>query len=147
MNPIYLDHNTTTPIDPAVVEAMQACQTRPLGNPASQHAAGRRARQLLEETREGIARILGAAQNPLAADRLLFTSGGTESNNLALRGLAGDPPGRLIVSSIEHLSTLAVAGRLRDSGWQVDLLRTLPSGHVDLNHLDELLRASRGPAS
>lgn len=145
MNSIYLDHNTTTPIDPAVVEAMRACQMLPPGNPASQHAAGRRARQLLEETRDAIARILGAAQNPLAADRLLFTSGGTESNNLALRGLVGDPPGRLIVSSIEHLSVLAVAGRLRDSGWQVDLLRALPSGRVDLNHLDELLAREPRP--
>ncbi len=139
MKRIYLDHNTTTPIDPAVIEAMNACYGLELGNPASLHAAGRRARQLLEETREGISRMLGAALSPPAADRLIFTSGGTEANNLALQGMAGDEPARLIVSSIEHLSTLSTAARLQHRGWQVELLRALPSGRIDLDHLDALL--------
>ena len=145
VKPIYLDHNATTPVDPAVVEAMNACHRQGLANPASPHAAGRHARQLLEQARQGVARILGANTRSRAADRLIFTSGGTEANNLALRGLAGDAPTRLIVSAIEHPSTLAAAAWMRRCGWLVDTLRSLPNGQIDLDHLRELLSASDPP--
>src|SRR5436189_6376102 len=81
---IYLDHNATTPIDPRVVEAMTRAWRDCGANPASQHAPGRRARRLLEEAREGILELLGAKTGGMDADQLIFTSGGTEANNIAL---------------------------------------------------------------
>src|SRR5437870_4119190 len=97
MNSIYLDNNATTTLLPAVQEAMSRCWREAFGNPASAHHAGRRARQALEDARERIAAALGA--HP---DEVVFTSGATEANNLALNGLSGDPPGHLIASPIEH---------------------------------------------
>src|SRR5439155_11680400 len=97
MNLIYLDNNATTPMLPAVAEAMRPFLTEVYGNPASAHRAGRRARQALEDAREKTAAILDA--HP---DEVIFTSGGTEANNLALFGLGGDPPGHLIASPLEH---------------------------------------------
>ena len=89
MDLIYLDNNATTPLLPAVWEAMRPFAVEAYGNPASAHAAGRRARRGLEDAREQTAALLGA--HP---DEVVFTSGATEANNLALFGLAGDPPGR-----------------------------------------------------
>ena len=88
--PIYLDHNATTPILPEVVEAMRACWSEPCFNPASQHQFGRRARGVLEDARERIGEMLGAQVTGMHADQVIFTSGGTEANNLAIRGLADD---------------------------------------------------------
>jgi cysteine desulfurase len=110
--PIYLDHNSTTPIDPRVPLAMVRAWTDCGANPASQHAFGRKARRMLEEAREGIAELLGAKTGGMDADRVIFTSGGTEANNLAIRGLqpmssAGTKPGpgvRQAISVIEHPS-------------------------------------------
>src|SRR5829696_3733250 len=85
---IYLDHNATTPVFPEVIEAMRACWTEPYLNPASQHEFGRRARRKLEDARDRIAELLGATTR----DRVIFTSGGTESNNLAIRGFLPLPP-------------------------------------------------------
>src|SRR5438128_10785048 len=97
MDTIYLDHNATTPLLPAVWEAMRPYLTEVYGNPASAHHIGRRARQALEDARERVAALLGAD-----ADEVVFTSGATEANNLALFGLAGNPPGHIIASPIEH---------------------------------------------
>src|SRR4029450_1186993 len=92
--PIYLDHNATTPIDPRVVEAMAKAWQDCGANPASQHGPGRKARRLIEDAREGIAALLCAKIGGMDADQLIFTSGGTEANNLALFGLsAGTKPG------------------------------------------------------
>ena len=84
---IYLDHNATTPLLPEVAEAMRACYAEPCLNPASQHQFGRRARRVLEEARQRIGELLGAKSDGLDADSVIFTSGGTEANNLAIRGL------------------------------------------------------------
>src|SRR5439155_22288561 len=97
MDAIYLDNNATTPLLPAVWEAMRPFLTDVFGNPASAHAAGRRARRALEDARERAAAILDA--HP---DEVVFTSGGTEANNLAIFGLASEAPGHVLVSSIEH---------------------------------------------
>ena len=141
MSAIYLDHNSTTPPDPAVVEAMAATWATVSGNPASQHRFGREARHRLEEAREGIAEILGAKITGMDADRLIFTSGGTEANHLALRGLAGKP-GHLIISAIEHPSVLATAEQLEKEGWQVDRLPANHNGVVQIDRLADLLRPS-----
>jgi cysteine desulfurase len=115
--PIYLDHNSTTPIDPRVVEAMVRAWTDCGANPASQHGPGRAARRMLEEAREGIAELLGAKTGGMDADRVIFTSGGTEANNQAVRGLlpmslAGTKPGPgmgLFSSAIEHPSVASLS--------------------------------------
>lgn len=136
---IYLDHNSTTPLLPEVVAAMAEALRAGYANPSSQHAAGRRARRALEEAREGIAEILGAKTTGMDADQLLFTSGGTEANNLALFGLAGETPGRVILSAIEHPSIVGPAEALARRGWQVDRLRVNSDGVIDLHHARDLL--------
>jgi cysteine desulfurase len=96
MTAIYLDNNATTRIDPRVAEAMLRCCQARHGNPASQHAVGRRARRVVENARELVAQTLGCRIGDARADRVIFTSGGTEANNLALLGLAGNPPGEVM---------------------------------------------------
>ena len=88
MQSIYLDHNATTPTRPEVVEAMSRCYAESYANPASQHRPGQQARRVLEDAREKIAEILDADLAPPRRDRLIFTSGGTEANNLAILGIA-----------------------------------------------------------
>ncbi len=136
---INLDHNATTPIHPEVAEAMAQCYLSGYGNAASSHQFGRRARQVLEEARDGLGRILGADTTGMHADRIILTSGGTESNNLALLGLCGREPGRVIISSVEHPSVVGPAEELQRRGFDVQRLRVDTSGVVDESHLDELL--------
>jgi cysteine desulfurase len=135
MDSIYLDNNATTPTLPAVWEAMRPHLSDTYGNPASAHRAGRRARQALEDARERVAALLGAQP-----DEVVFTSGGTEANNLALFGLAGDPPGHIIASAIEHPSVAEPLRRLAETGFQVDCLPVDRSGVVQAAALADLLR-------
>lgn len=125
MRSIYLDHNATAPMLPEVAEAMADCLRAAHANPASQHAAGRGARRVLEAAREGIGCYLGAQLSGQQADQVIFTSGGTEANNLALWGLVGPPPGQIVISAIEHPSVVAAAERLAQSGY--DLVRVRPT--------------------
>src|SRR5262245_41395244 len=135
MDPIYLDNSATTPLLPAVWEAMRPFLTEVYGNPASAHRAGRHARQALEDARDRTAALLGAH-----SDEVLFTSGATEANNLALFGLAGDPPGHLVVSPVEHPSVREPARRLADLGFAVSSLPVDPAGVVPADALPLLLR-------
>lgn len=144
MNEIYLDHNATTPLSSEAAAAMAPCQTARFGNPASQHELGRRARRALEQAREGIGQVLGAQMSGRQCDRIVFTSGGTEANNLALLGLAGsnDPhatPGEAIVTAVEHPSVAGPAEYLERRGWTVHRLGVSPEGVVDVKRLDELV--------
>src|SRR5881394_1926858 len=110
----YLDHAATTPMLPQAAEAMAALLTQP-GNASSLHAAGRRARRIVEESRETIAAALGARPS-----EVVFTSGGTESDNLAVKGLywarrAADPRRtRVLISAVEHHAVLDPAQWLAD---------------------------------
>jgi cysteine desulfurase len=97
MDIINLDHNATTAVRPEVWDAMRPLMVEEAGNPASSHGLGRRARRALEEARETVARLVDAD-----TDEVLFTSGATEANNLAIFGLAGEPPGAIVSSAIEH---------------------------------------------
>ena len=133
---IYLDNNATTPVLPAVWEAMRPYQTEIHGNPASAHRAGRRARQALEDARERLAAFLQA--HP---DEVIFTSGGTEANNLALHGLVGDPPGHVIASLIEHPSVTEPVQYLSRQGFDVDWLPVDAIGVVPVEALPGLLRS------
>jgi cysteine desulfurase len=102
-SPIYLDHNATTPLLPEVVDAMLPFLRDEFGNPSSDHPWGRRAKSAVDDARGRVARLLGAD-----ADEIVFTSGGTEANNLAIRGVAEAAARRSIVTSvIEHPATSA----------------------------------------
>src|SRR5687767_3625550 len=126
---VYLDHNATSPLKESARRAMlRALELE--GNASSIHAEGRAAHALLDDAREVIARALGAI-----APMVVFTSGGSEANNLALKG---SPIERLIVSAIEHPSVLEAA---RGAGKQVDLLPVDGGGVVDLEALERLLAA------
>ncbi len=129
---IYLDHNATSPLLPEVAAAMARCHAAGYANPASQHRAGRRARQVLEDAREGIAAFLGADLTSAQGDTLIFTSGGTEANNLALFGLVGETPCRIAISAIEHPSVAEPAKELRRRGWQVDVLPVTREGVLNV---------------
>jgi cysteine desulfurase len=109
---IYLDHNATTPLDPDALAVMQQAALEAAGNPGSRHPAGRKSRQVLEESRETIARILHAQP-----DEVIFTSGGTESSNLALWGLSQGPPAAVLLPPGEHPATEEPVQRLLKSGW------------------------------
>src|SRR5688500_4879078 len=119
---IYLDHNSTTPVLPEVVEAMAECYRAGVANAASQHEPGRRARRMVEDARDAIAAFLGAKRSGRKPDRVVFTSGGTEANNLAIFGLAGQSVGRLIASAVEHPSVRGPVEHLGSRGWTVDWL-------------------------
>jgi cysteine desulfurase len=134
MDCIYLDNNATTPMLPPVWEAMRPFLAEVYGNPASAHAAGRRARRALEDAREQVAGLLGA--HP---DEVVFTSGATESNNLALLGLCGEPPGRLVASPVEHPSVAEPLRHLAAHGFDLDTLPVDGRGVVEADALPGLL--------
>jgi cysteine desulfurase len=134
---IYLDYAATSPVDPAVARVMAECLTREFGNPSSQHAAGRRAHRLVEAAREAVAARVGAP-----ADRLVFTSGATESNNLALNGVLKRSRGRrvhLVTSRIEHKSVLDVARALEASGVAVTYVPATAGGYIEPERVVEAI--------
>jgi cysteine desulfurase len=124
---VYLDHNATSPLKESARLAMLTAFEL-TGNASSIHAEGRRAHALLDEARDSVARAVG-----VIAPMVVFTSGGSEANNLALKGA---PVERLIVSAIEHPSVLEAA---RSSGKQVDILPVDGEGLVDLEALERVL--------
>jgi cysteine desulfurase len=143
---IYLDHNSTTPILPEVADAMLEVYRAGYVNPASQHQLGQKARRLLEETREAILALLGGKTTGMDADRLIFTSGGTEANNLMLRGLAAEPPARVIVSPIEHPSMLATAEHMQAEGYDIEYLPINYNGTIAVDRSDHILKRKEWPA-
>jgi cysteine desulfurase len=125
--PIYLDHAATTPILPEAREAMLRVLAEAPGNPASAHAAGRRGRQILEDAREHIGSLLNAEPS-----EVIFTSGATEANNLAIFGLAGDPPGHILASPIEHPCVVEPLRQLAARGFDVEYLPVTREGIVEV---------------
>ena len=126
---IYLDHNAGSPMRPSVHEAIADLGVAVHGNPASIHRAGQRARRALEEAREQVAALVGAP-----ARAIVFTSGGTESNNLAIFGAAeaaGESRKRIIASAIEHSSTMAPLAKLEERGFEVTRVSPDRDGRVD----------------
>lgn len=139
---IYLDHCATSPLSANVAAAMAECQTTAFGNPSSLHAEGRLARRRLEDAREAIAQRLGARLDGPRPDRLIFTSGGTEANNLALFGRSDLASGGLAYSPLEHPSVIAAALNLASRGLAARILSVTSEGRVDLESL-ELAEAPR----
>jgi cysteine desulfurase len=137
---IYLDNAATTPLAPEVAEAMVPVLKNVYGNPSSSHATGRKAKALIETARRDIARQLGCE-----AKSIIFTSGGTEADNLALRTAVKDLNcTRIITSPAEHSAVIASAEKMSTLfGVELVHVKHLPDGTVDLDHLEELL--SVGP--
>jgi cysteine desulfurase len=136
---IYLDHNATTPLDPRVLEAMLPALRDTYGNPSSLHWFGQRARAAVDEARGEVASLVGASPA-----ELVFTGSGTEADNLALRGAAGEarePRRRILFSSIEHHAVVNTAKALAAEGWPVEALRV---GHDGLLDLDDLRARADG---
>ena len=129
MKPIYLDHSATTPVRPEVLKAMGPYFGDFFGNASSVHAYGRKAKQALEDARETVAQTLGALP-----EEIIFTSGGTESTNLAIKGaLRGNPHkgNHIITSTIEHHATLHTCQYLEKEGCRVTFLPVDRFGKVD----------------
>ncbi|HEU0108799.1 MAG TPA: cysteine desulfurase family protein [Vicinamibacteria bacterium] len=137
--PIYLDHHATTPLDPAVVAAMLPYLTEKFGNPSSrQHAFGQEAQAAVEEARAQLARLIGAEPGDI-----VFTSGATESDNLAVRGAARVATARgrhLVTTAIEHPAVLEPARTIEREGFEVTVVGVGPDGIVAT---DEVARALR----
>jgi cysteine desulfurase len=135
---IYLDHSATTPVDPRVAAAMTRALTETYGNPSSVHGFGQQARAAVDRARREVAALIGAKQN-----EIVFTSGGTEANNLAIRGLceASAAHGRHIITSrIEHPSVRGVCDALEKRGWEVTRLPVYENGIVRIDDLRAALR-------
>jgi cysteine desulfurase len=131
---IYLDHAATTPTDPRVVEVMLPYLTDVWGNPSSIYFEAREARKGLDAARRGVAELLGARPT-----EIVFTSGGTESDNLALRGVAYGARRRgnhIITTAVEHHAILHTAERLEQEGFRVTYLPVDREGFVDLEALE-----------
>ena len=141
METIYFDNNATTPIANSVVEALTSALQQGLKNPASQHELGRQSRKQLEITRERVGGLLGCNQLDSNENVVVFTSGGTEANNLAILGICASFPqrGRLIISGVEHPSVSMVGEILKKDGWDLQVVNTLLNGKIDLDHLDSLI--------
>ncbi|WP_374682635.1 cysteine desulfurase family protein [Accumulibacter sp.] len=125
--PVYLDHNATTPADPVVVEAMLPYLAGLCGNASSRHEYGREARRAIDEARSKVAAAVGAH-----ASEVVFTSGGSEANNLLIKGAAAClKPGLLAVSAIEHPCVIRPAEQLRKRGWTLHKLAVDAAGRID----------------
>ncbi|MBN3867000.1 cysteine desulfurase family protein [Gluconobacter kondonii] len=138
---IYLDYLSTTPCDPAVVKAMLPWFGEDFGNPHSVHGPGRKAAEAVERAREGVARLIGAE-----AREIVFTSGATEANNLAIKGAArhlvrlGDPRRRIITVATEHKCVLESVRALAAEGFEAVVLGVDSDGRVDPEALREALK-------
>ena len=155
MNPIYLDYNATTPLDPAVVEAMLPYLQTHFGNPSSSHAYGKRAHDAVEQARSRVAAMLGAQP-----DEIIFTSGGTEASNHALKGVAfarmqglfgrlfgsASRP-HLVTSAVEHPATLQPCAFLKGLGCSITILPVDRRGVVELDALRKSLRGGAAVVS
>jgi cysteine desulfurase len=126
---VYLDHAATTPLRPEVLDAMQPYLTEHFGNPSSIHGAGRRARLGLDEARETVARVLGAKPR-----EIVFTGGGTEADNLAIKGAAWAASARgreIVTSAVEHKAVLHACAVMDRFGFRLTYLPVDRYGRVD----------------
>src|SRR6478672_12784856 len=131
---IYFDHNATTPVDPVVAETITRVMTGEFGNASSVHHFGQRAKAIIDDARSSVATLIGGEPS-----EVVFTSGGTESDNFALRGVAEalEPTGRrhLISTGIEHEAVLNTLRALARRQWRVTLLPVDSSGVVSPDRL------------
>ena len=140
---IYLDHNATTPVRPEVVAAMARASVDSWGNPSSVHAGGRQARDAVERARGQVARFLGVSR-----EEIVFTSGGTEGDNLAIRGLAEQAAARgrrhIVTSAVEHPAVRGTVEALGAAGFSVTVLPVSGRGEIVPTDLEAALRDDTG---
>ncbi len=133
-----MDHTAGMPVDPRVFEEMETCFIENYGNPSSSHSFGARARNALTESREKVARLIGTEK----PEEVIFTSGGTESNNLAIKGVAYRNKNRgnhIITTTIEHISVINICKHLQKQGFEITYLPVNKQGMVDPEKLrDEI---------
>ena len=136
--PVYLDYNATTPLLPEVVDAMLPYLLEHFGNPSSEHEIGRRARTAVEDARQRVATLLGSS-----SESIVFTSGGTEANNLAIRGVTEARPDRrhVVTSVIEHPATANPCRWLERHGHRVSWLGVDGGGRVQVHDVEVALAA------
>ncbi len=137
MRPIYLDHNATTPVDEAVLEAMLPLYRETFGNPSSTHSQGRAARVHLDEARERVATLIGAHPS-----EIIFTSGGTESDNLAIAGTARalkEKGTHIITSRVEHPAVLNTCEELQKEDFSIGYVPVDSYGRVDCTALADMI--------
>jgi cysteine desulfurase len=136
--PVYLDYNATTPLLPEVVDAMLPYLREQFGNPSSEHEVGRRARSAVEHARQCVATLLGCS-----SDEIVFTSGGTEANNLAIRGATEARSDRchVVTSVIEHPATASPCRWLERHGYRVSWVGVEAEGRVQIHEVEAALTA------
>ncbi|MBW1979983.1 MAG: cysteine desulfurase [Deltaproteobacteria bacterium] len=138
MKPIYLDFNATTPIDPEVAEAMLPYLHEHFGNPSSSHWFGLQARKAVEQARQQVAALLGCAP-----EEIIFTSGGSEANNMAIKGVAfrhQHKGNHIITSTVEHPAVIEVCKYLQERGFETSYLPVDQFGLVDPQQLEQAIR-------
>jgi cysteine desulfurase len=138
MHRVYLDNSATTPVDPRVVEALMPYLSEKFGNPSSVHFYGQQARAAVDRARREVAALVGARPN-----EVVFLSGGTEANNLAIRGIAeqnADRGRHIITSSIEHSSVRGICEALELRGWEVTRLPAYEGGVIHIEDVRAALR-------
>ncbi|HYA27066.1 MAG TPA: cysteine desulfurase family protein [Thermodesulfovibrionales bacterium] len=133
---IYLDHNASTPVDPEVADVVYAALKLNFGNPSSSHDIGLKAKEAIEKAREEVADLIG-----VASEEIFFTSGGTESNNIAIRGIAeSGKRGHIVSTAIEHPSVTNPCLHLREKGFEVSFVTACGDGRVDPGDIKKALR-------
>ena len=136
--PIYLDYQSTTPMDPRVIEAVVKCMREDYGNPHSRtHALGWKAEEMVEIARKQVADLIAADPK-----EIFFTSGATESNNLAIKGVAhfyGEKKNHVITINTEHKCVINSVRELEQEGFRVTFLPVQQNGLVDLKVLEEAI--------
>ena len=135
--PIYFDHAATTPLCQEALDKMLPYFSQVFGNPNSQHAYGRESVKAVDEARDTIAKIINAKPN-----EVYFTSGGTESDNWALRGIANaykNKGNHIIISPIEHAAMLSTAKALEKQGFKISYMKVDEYGFIDLKHLESIM--------
>ena len=143
MPTVYLDNAATTPLDPDVLEAMRPYLTEHFGNPSSAHALGRKAKVALEDARDRVASVLNCEPA-----EVIFTSGGTEADNAAIRGVLGASEKKgLVTSAAEHEAVLRTAEALAPGGGEVTVLKPEAHGSVSAEHVARALGPNTGLVS
>ncbi|MBN2279363.1 MAG: selenide, water dikinase SelD [Candidatus Marinimicrobia bacterium] len=133
MKPIYLDHNASTPLDPEVITRMRQVLENNFGNPSSAHVYGLESKKLVEEARDQVALLINCEP-----EEIVFTSGGSESNNMAITGIADSFPGcHLITTAIEHPSVEKVFNRLSEKNYRVTIVPVDHHGIVNITDIEK----------